>query len=145
MSELTTAGLVFLLLVVMDFAYYFALWINRIPKVDGYTVEPFNRHELTIWGHHCSQYDLVATFSPIKFVDSTIKYGDLAVEIELELKQAPLPDKLRIWLDGVKYDLCLVQSESLETEFKLKGIYSAIISQSDKITKRHRPIIESFG
>lgn len=140
MSELTYGGLIFLLLVTIDLAYYLALWVNRIPKVEGYTIAPFNRHDLTLWRHTCSHYDLVATFNPIKFVDNTIKYSDLAVEIELQiLDNSPLPDRLRIWLDGVKYDLSLVHTELN------KGIYSAIVSQSDKLTKRHNPILETIG
>lgn len=144
MTELTYGGLFVLLVLVLDVAYYFAMWANRIPKVEGYTIENFNRQELKVWQKQADWFILYMTLNPIRHVDSAIKNTDIAVEIELRVDDGLAPQLLRLWLDGVKYDLEKITSHVDPSTNRTHAVYCAIISQSDKFIKRHDPILESF-
>lgn len=144
MSELTYGGLVFLFLLALDFAFVIANWMNRIPKVEGYMIDNFNRQELKVWYKQTDWFTLCATFSPIRYVDSAIKHTDIAVEVELSVIGSKPPQLLRLWLDGVKYDLEKITSDIDAATTQSRAVYSAIVSQSDKFTKRHDPILELF-
>lgn len=143
MTELTYGGLVFLLLVAVDLAFYYASWLNRIPKVDGYTIEGFTRQELKVWQHQTGWFKMYATLNPIRHVDTAIKNTDIAVEIELQCSEQFVPKQLRFWMDGVKYALDQIQNEPMDNDWR-KVYYSSIVAQSEQLIKRHDPIIEEF-
>lgn len=144
MTELTYGGLFLLIVLVLDIAYYVAIWMNRIPKVEGYTIENFNRQELKVWQKQTDWFILYMTLNPIRHVDTAIKNTDIAVEAELRVDDGLAPQLLRLWVDGVKYDLEKITSKIEPTTMRTHAVYSAIVSQSDKFINRHDPILESF-
>lgn len=145
MTELTWGGLIFFAVIVIDLAYVAFKWLNRIPKVEGFTVDEFVRNEASFWRHENSYWEAFAEFRPMKFVDSTVNKHSFSVEICVRSKKAKFPDEIRVWLDGVQYGLARQEVETVEGRYPYQTYYSSLLDQSDRWLERHDPIIERFN